>query len=226
MIKRVTYIDRDVLMLVQDQEEHIQKNWMLKRFYETQRNGMLNYIFKNYKPGGVYVDCGASIGNHTIFFSKIMRADIVYAFEPLKSSYDHLEINAKLNQAKIKAWNVALGKTIADVSMIMAPGSNIGMAQVDEQGTGVKMITLDSVIINEKLYKIKIIKIDVEHYNTPLLRGAEETLKYFFPDVFIECESAQMMMQTKRLMHEYGYEMKDIVFNHTPTYLFRKIKKK
>jgi hypothetical protein len=49
------------------------------------------------KEGAVVVDAGANVGNHTVFFSKIMRAGMVHSFEPNPPAYSILSRNVELN---------------------------------------------------------------------------------------------------------------------------------
>ena len=57
---------------------HQQKWWLRGRFYEAP---MLAYIRKHYH-GGTFIDGGACIGNHTLFFARFC-CDQVIAVEPV-----------------------------------------------------------------------------------------------------------------------------------------------
>jgi len=223
MIKIIKYEDIPIEVIVKDKTEHIQKYWMGGHFYETQRNGLLNYIYQNYK-GGTFIDCGASIGNHTLFFAKICKADYVYAFEPVLESCRHLIENINLNNIVASIYPIALGNRWGKIGMkpTTTETNNVGMFQVDEQGADVVLNTLDNVLQDNKIDSIKLIKIDVEHYNCPLLEGAECTLEKYRPDVFIECESEQELTETELIMKKYHYKrVEGLKFNHTPTYMFK-----
>ena len=67
MTQKVHAHGKTVEFEVRNPQEHIQKNWMVGNFYETQRNGLLNHIANNEDHGGKYFDIGASIGNHSVF---------------------------------------------------------------------------------------------------------------------------------------------------------------
>jgi hypothetical protein len=63
------------------------------------------------------------------------------------------------------------------------------------------------------------VKIDVEGYNVPVLRGARQTLQKHRPVVFIECDGD--LAEVDRELGDLGYARRtDLVFNKTPTYLF------
>ena len=49
---------------------------------------MLDWIEKNIQRGGIWIDAGANVGNHTLPFA--LWADGVVALEPMKVNYDML----------------------------------------------------------------------------------------------------------------------------------------
>ena len=72
---------------------HIQRHWRRGRFYEA---AMLDYIRERYQ-GGQFLDIGASLGNHSVYFALYCGASEVMAFEPVGVSRDHLHRNLALN---------------------------------------------------------------------------------------------------------------------------------
>ena len=108
---------------------------------------------------------------------------------------------------------------------------NEGMVHVEEAGLGrdgatsgeVRLATLDSLIEPFDLMRINFIKIDVEHYNAPVIRGMLRTLERFEPDVFIECETPDEREEADNLLHDVGYDRRmGLLMNYTPTYLYEK----
>lgn len=65
------------------------------------------YIPKNAQ----ILDIGANIGNHSIYWAMVKGAARIYAFEPIKETYEMLCKNITLNnlQEKIQTFNFALG---------------------------------------------------------------------------------------------------------------------
>lgn len=221
MEKKLLYDGTETHVIVKNENEHIQKYWMAGRFYETQRNGLLNYIYLNEKKGGKFIDIGASIGNHTLFFANVMRGTVI-AFEPQYESYLHLRDNIKLNQLKVTYYNVALGDRLDFVQMKSNSPDNVGMFQVDESQPGSTILqTLD--YFKSFLHGYDVIKIDVEHYNKQLLTGAASVLTNGRGNVYIEAETPEVLKDTDTIMATYGYlRVPDLVMNHTPTYLYKK----
>lgn len=216
MIKQLNYLEHTVDVRITNEADHIQKKWILGNFYEAQRNGMLNHIYQNQKPGK-WFDIGASIGNHTLFFA--MMGAKVHSFEPFKESFDHLAENVKLNKFKAKLYNMALGDYIGKCGMKVVSAANCGMNQV-VAGSDVEIVTIDSM---ECFEGYDMIKIDVEHHNRELITGAKHTFKKGKGDIYIEAESIEQRDEVDQLLVECGYHrVPDLVFNHTPTYLYKK----
>lgn len=204
--------------VVKDPNDHIQKHWLAGNFYEAHGNGLLAYLNRNgYK--GRCLDIGASIGNHTVYFEKVLGCDVT-AIEPTPDSYSHLVENCVLNDCKATVLNFALGEKPGTCSMKVVSDNNVGMRQVTE-GDDCVIEKLDNLVEGQ----FDFIKIDVEHYNTPLLKGAEKTLKAQKKcHVFIECETLQTLQDTQRIMSSYGYRrVENVKLNHTPTYIFYRI---
>lgn len=216
MIKELKYLDHSVHVAVANPNEHIQKHWMLGSFYEVNRNGMLNHIYQNQKPGK-WFDIGASIGNHTLFFA--MMGAKVHSFEPFIQSFNHLEGNIALNEFDVKTYNIALGDRIGFCSMQSVSTTNCGMNQVKE-GDDTEIVTIDSM---ECFDGYDMIKIDVEHFNKELISGGMRTFTKGKGDIYIEAESPAERDEVDLLLGKCGYKrVPNLVFNHTPTYLYKK----
>jgi len=220
MRKKLKFFGNSVRVEITSPNNHIQKHWLAGNFYEVSRHGLLNYIFAMEKRGLKIIDIGASIGNHTLFFSVVMEASEVHAFEPLHSSFKDLTKNVKLNKLQnVTLYNCAVSDKMGKCSMECDSEENAHLAQVRE-GSEVDMITLDSC---DFIDGYDIIKIDVEHHNEELLKGAKNTLTKGKGNVYIEAESKETLEVTDSLMNSYGYtRVKDLVLNHTPTYLYVK----
>lgn len=220
MIVDVKYPSATVKAIIKDDKEHIQKHWVLGSFYEAKGGGLLNYLYKHVDTGGKWIDIGASIGNHTMFFDAVMMADEIVSFEPLKSSFNHLKENVELNKIKnISIVNCALGAVDGYCTMETVNPQQIGMTQVRD-GDDVRLKRIDDLNLFDGY---DVIKIDVEHYNKELLEGAKETFTKGKGLIFIEAESNEEREEVDSIMITYGYKRKpNLKFNSTPTYLYTK----
>lgn len=211
---KLTYENKQVHCVIKNENEHQQRQWVHGNFYETQRGGLLNWVYKQGFKN--ILDIGASIGNHTLFFAGIMGAKVT-AVEPYLPSFEHLSENVKLNNFDVTLHNVGISSHKHMAKMLPVSDNNIGMVQVRE-GNETQMISME-ILLNEHL---DYIKIDVEHYNKEVLAGAN-MLHKINPVLSIECETKQILSQTDKIMQSYGYKMiPKLKFNHTPTYIWIK----
>lgn len=216
-------------VIVRDQHEKIQARWANGLFYETQRHGMLNTVYKRFR-GGTFIDIGAAYGNHSLFFAACCEAERVYAFEPVETLFAHLQENIAANGfTHIHAYNTALGAHTGRVGMTPSNANpkrgGALMSRVDERGDSVPMQRLDDLLQHENLTEITCIKIDVEGYNLPVLQGAQSTIATYHPAIFCECETPQQFQKVDTFLSALGYRVwkinnKPFAMNHTPTYLW------
>lgn len=129
--------------------------------------------------GGIAVDIGANIGVHTIHFSRLTGpAGFVYAFEPEAYNFSLLQKNVELNRVRnVSAQQAAIGDVNGTVRMQVAK-SNLGDHRVTP-GAGdvdVRVIRLDDALPDSTAGRIRLIKIDVQGYESHVLRGMARTL--------------------------------------------------
>jgi FkbM family methyltransferase len=131
----------------------------------------LNEIKKIVKEKKTFLDIGANIGNHSIFFSKIFKS--VYSFEPHPKIYPILNYNTK-DIKNIKTYNFGLSDKKKNV--LMTDGSHLGGSSINKIGKRkVKINKLDNIF---KYKKIDFIKIDVEGHELEVLKGGEKLLNH------------------------------------------------
>jgi FkbM family methyltransferase len=150
-------------------------------FYETrQMTQVLPMIPRN----AVIVDAGANIGNHTIFFAKVCRAQEVHAFEPLRSVFAILQRNVALNAlGNVRCHNLALGASEGRAALQSFPHVNIAASVFAAVSDGdYPMASLDALA----LPRMDVLKIDVEGAQVPLLEGARHSIKRHQPLIWIE----------------------------------------
>jgi FkbM family methyltransferase len=203
-----------------------------QRTKRVRRQGMLSYIQDNYR-GGTFVDVGSCIGNHTLFFAVGCQATQVLSFEPVPELNRHqrelLDLN---NLTNVKLFQCALGDKPGKLRITKSDFTkNAGMSQFDpvdvaakngERGEEVDVRTLDSVCDEENVANVKLIKIDVEGFNVPFLKGATKTIEKHRPDIFCECETKEALADVDAYLSTLGYvRHEELVFNLTPTYLFQ-----
>ena len=180
--------DSDSLIYKLDDEISIYlfKNSILcKLIYFGFELNEIGFIKKYLKNGDTFFDIGANIGLYTLHASKIIGNNgKVFAFEPTLGTFERLKQNIHLNElSNVKYYNIGLSnqKTILDLYV-----SNDGhdawnsFALTDflkESDTiKVEVDTIDTFIIENKIGKIDLIKLDVEGWEKYVLQGASELL--------------------------------------------------
>lgn len=221
MIKTISYKNSKAKVYVENPQEYLQSFWNQGLFYESQPGEILDYIAENYKMGN-YIDIGAGIGNHSLFFNQVCQADKVLAFEPNRNNYIRLLKNIILNSlnSKIKIFNFGLSSNLGVKYFDQQDSTNLGIVKTSPNGTQQNYVTyLDSLKPIRALKEIKLIKIDTEDYNIPILKGAIETISTHKPDLYIECGNEKEYQAVKEYLKNLEYQSKQ-KFNSTPTYLF------
>lgn len=118
--------------LIQTKTDYIQRYQRAGEFFEASELELIRQHFK----GGIYVDVGANIGNHAVYFGQLPNCTKVLAFEPNPASLRLLRINVLLNylDEKIEVHPFALGKmmplkpSLSPVAIWAAPSSNMKAA--------------------------------------------------------------------------------------------------
>ena len=143
------------------------------------------------KPDMVCIDIGANLGYYALLEAK--KCKYVYAIEPVKSSYDTLVKSIELNKYKnIKAHNLAIGNQSGIKNITTCHRNNWATmldfklaadkykAKFDRFYKGIEEVnevTLDRFVSDNKIDKIDFIRMDVEGYETEIIKGGINTLK-------------------------------------------------
>jgi FkbM family methyltransferase len=129
------------------------------------------------RPGDLFVDVGANVGSYTILASAT-GADVL-CFEPVRAAFESLLDNIHLNRLenRVEARYQAVGRATGELEMIADQDTTNQALRAGDAYAGktirVPVVSLDDAL-NGKVPKV--IKIDVEGYETEVFAGAEETL--------------------------------------------------
>ncbi|MFG6637676.1 FkbM family methyltransferase [Sulfitobacter sp. 1A12126] len=190
-------------------------------FYEQT---FLKYLRFCVRKSGCFIDAGANIGNHSIFFSKIMARKCI-SFEPNPKAYALLKKNIVANNSTAVAYELGLSNTTSR-ARIRQDGScskNLGATTL-VQDTGAEdailMRSLDG-LLNEKHLnqKVAAIKVDVEGFEDKVLAGSVNTIVRDRPSVFVEAIDSPAYEAVNSVLEPIGY--KEIYsLGGTPMYHF------
>jgi len=192
------------------------------------------------KRGDTFIDVGASIGYLSAFaMGFVGRSGEVHSFEPLPQYYKHLIRLASANKAyTIKVNQCALGDREGTATIQVTTIPNLGASfmipglrrkRTVEGRLLVPVRRLDRYIEEEALKEISVIKIDVEGFEFPVLKGLSGYLEQSKNPPSIICEimpAAYSLMnhtlgELAEYMGQYGYQTLNLSKNHTQVELTR-----
>ncbi len=167
-------------------------------------------------PGSVAIDIGANFGAHTLQMARgVGRDGLVSAFEPTDYAFARLTRNLQLNPElarRVQAHQVFLcsepGEPPAQVFASWPVAGQRKDLHQDHGGRAVstsnaRTTRLDDWARTTKPDRVDLIKLDVDGYETDVLRGATETLQRFRPIILME--------YAPYVLSDFGVEVDDLV---------------
>lgn len=182
----------DGILIHLDLDDWIQKQIFFFGRYEIEK---LQTLFwkQNLKDGQIVLDIGANVGYYSLMAAKRINKGTVYAFEPVRDTFDKLENNINLNRfTNIKAYNLAVSDRAGTLQLFPGDHKNTGTSSIRmHKGFSGKLemvdaITVDEFVARENIFKADFIKIDVEGSEMNVLKGMKLTLEKLSPVVLIE----------------------------------------
>lgn len=153
---------------------------------------------------GSYIDIGANIGNHSLFFGEYCPAKKVVAIEISPELCNVLKSNLQGSQYEI--INIGVSDKIEYVGISDIDRNNTGMTKIVGEGD-ILVDKLDNVLSCLDLGKIGIIKIDVEGYEYKALQGAIGTIQANSPVIACESHTRDEFNKINNLLSDLGYKV-------------------
>ena len=234
MIKIIRFNETETIVEVFNANEHLQKHWVQGAFYEAHKNGLLNWAYTKIPHNGIYIDVGASIGNHTLFMANVMKAEAVYAFEPVGKHYKWLRRNLAHNRlTNVHTFNFALSDEEGKGYICYAPhlrhqtGGMMSGEFHRERPAHVSTEAAQAITLNSLPYQlpeeITWMKLDCEGSEPAVLRGASEILgEKRIEFISAECRTLPEFDEVSKILDFYEYELIQSGLNHTPTYVWKR----
>ena len=139
-------------------------------------------------PGDKFVDIGANIGYYTCLAARLVGpSGAVYAIEASSSTYELLLENLNLNELEnVRTYNNAIFDKEETLRLFKNKESNIGRTNILKELPGgsveeVDALPLHQLIDLETLFKVRLVKIDVEGAEWFVMKGISSHLKHFSP---------------------------------------------
>ena len=132
------------------------------------------------------LDIGANIGNHSIYFSKYFCS--ILSFEPHPKIFDLLTFNSKMVNNVI-AYNFGLGDEKKTLEL-NENWENMGSSSIkhhsngDDRKVNINIRRLDDIELGSN--GISLIKIDVEGFESNVIRGGLATINKYQPIIILE----------------------------------------
>ena len=156
-------------------------------------------IEQNLAPGDVFVDLGANVGYDTLLGSKLVGpAGRVVSIEASPRTFALLQRNLALNgtPANIRPVNVAVYNRPCQLDIYEISKGNIGAATILPARGGTRMasiaaLPLDQILTLEEIGRLRLIKMDIEGLEPPVLRQLLDKLSLYPPtmDIIVEANA-------------------------------------
>lgn len=166
------------------------------------------FIARRLHPANVFIDIGANVGVYSVFASNLVgEAGQVLSIEANPVTYAYLADNISRNGLRnVVPLNCAVGDETGTLR-IAANTRNAGETHVatsSETGAVVEVKRVDDLLKEQGVSRVDYIKIYVEGFELPVLRGAKETI----------AANAEIVVQTELVdahAQRYGHSVSDIV---------------
>ncbi|MEK7451566.1 MAG: FkbM family methyltransferase [Patescibacteria group bacterium] len=168
-------------------------------------------IFKKFvKKGRVVFDIGANVGYYSLLAANLVGpSGKVFAFEPLRSNFEHLKKNADINfYRNIFPFEVAVSDKSG--SALLAFTSSLQSGLAENGNIKVKTIGLDDWVDGGNLLMPDLLKIDVEGAELSVLKGALNILKKYHPIIFLSVHSSELHRLCSEILLSLGYKLSPI----------------
>jgi FkbM family methyltransferase len=163
--------------------DYIQARILHFGFWEPNISALIESTLRD---GDVFVDIGANIGYHTLLASKIVgKKGAVIAIEASPSTFDLLSFHIHENDARnVQLVNKAASDTPGSLILYRASPGNIGTATAlksrgyTEEGI-VESIPIDHILTCQERSRLRLIKMDIEGGELPVLRRFLQTIDLY-----------------------------------------------
>lgn len=160
-----------------------------------------SYVPDNFKikKGDTVVDIGAHIGTFSIFAS--INARRVYSFEPVFENFKILKNNIEINKIKnITPFNYGVFSSNGEQKMFL--NKNACMHSIyfkSEMQTEIKTISLENILIDNKISKIDYLKMDCEGAEYEILLNCSKEIFHKIGKIVAECHDLNENWNTQNL---------------------------
>jgi len=180
--------------------------------------GEVRFLQSISKPGMIALDVGANRGVTTVTLARAVGENgHVWAFEPVPEHFAALKTNLSQNNGtNVEALQVAVADAPGEVDLyVHGEGSGIVPAE-GTQRLRVAATTIDSFLYEHGVGRVDLISSDCEGSELRVLRGAEEALTSYSPQIFCEIHHSYLSTLGKSVrdvvdyLRQLGFEVRPI----------------
>jgi FkbM family methyltransferase len=158
----------------------------------------------------VVFDIGANHGWYSLNIAKMYPRTKIYAFEPIKKTFDIMTENIRLNNFyNIYTFNIGIGKenSVLEFNYNKDMSGATSMVNLLDRDNVEKITcsvcTLDSFVSDQNISRVEFIKCDIEGAELFALQGGKDVLKRYRPKLFIE--------MLRKWSAKFNYHPNDII---------------
>jgi FkbM family methyltransferase len=167
------------------------------------------------KHSRVILDIGANTGVYSLVAKAVNPDSKVYSFEPMKRVFNKLVANTQINNFDIACKEVAVSSYDGEAQMFDLPSSehtyggtvnkNLYSPDLAVVPLVVQAKKLSTIIKEENLSRVDLIKIDVESHEPEVLQGMGEYLKLMKPTILLEIWNDEIGRRVEELLQGLDY---------------------
>ncbi len=166
--------------------------------------------FRDHIPvGGTVIDCGTSIGDHTITYAEMVGpTGRVFGFEANPDVAECCQLNMG-GFEWVEILPVGLSDTFSSAGIEV--NENVGASRL-VPGDSIQLSKLDDYL--PLINRCDFIKVDIEGYEVKMLRGAEKLIRKYRPVILMEVNDGALRLQGTnpdvvwRTLMQYGYTVR------------------
>lgn len=166
------------------------------------------------RQADVIFDIGANTGVYSLVAKSLNPAATVYALEPISRVFEKLLENRTLNDLDFFCLEVAASDADGTAVVFDTPTEHTYSVTVNENllahgeeaiPTEIQIIRLDTLINEQGIPKIDLMKIDVETHEPQVLAGLGKYLNEFRPTLLIEILTDDVGVRVQALVEGLDY---------------------
>lgn len=160
------------------------------------------------------IDVGANWGLHTLLFSRLVSSGgQVLSCEPYPAAFAALQWHVAHNGLhNVLTVNAAVSDTVGHAAFSVNPSPSQGaLSHVTSAACApslvVKTTTIDALITEHGISRLKLIKIDVEGAESLVLAGAQQAARTLRPFFVIDLHTPEQDVAVARQLAAWGYRL-------------------